>query len=209
MSNPAGVSTAAFGDATHGDARFDAAARAALSAELGISDQWAYIYQVHGTAVARATEPGDCGEADIIMTSIVGLPIVIATADCVPIVLWSNTTVGIVHAGWRGAAAGVVVTAIQAMEADGLRVERAAIGPAICRSSFEVGDDVLGLFPGFESTTDWGTPAVDLVGSLRKQLGAIPHVVEDICTFEDEAYFSYRRDATKGRQVTVAWLPNA
>jgi purine-nucleoside/S-methyl-5'-thioadenosine phosphorylase / adenosine deaminase len=208
MIDPAGMSTAAFGDATYGDARFDTHARAALSAELDISAEWAYIYQVHGTTVARAVKPGNCGEADIIITSVPGLPIAIATADCVPIVLWSQSAVGVVHAGWRGAAAGVVTTAVRAMEADGSVVERAAIGPAICHTSFEVGEDVRTMFPGFESSTDWGTPSVDLVGVVRSQLGVIPHVVEDVCTFEDEGYFSYRRNATTGRQVTVAWLPN-
>ncbi len=208
MSEGVSVADAAFGDATYGDARFDSRARARFSADLGISDEWAYIFQVHGTAFVAATGPGNCGEADIILTTVPGLPVAIATADCVPIVLWSETTVAVVHAGWRGASAGVVRTAIHAMESDGVPVNRAAIGPAICRSSFEVGEDVLALFPGFGSTTDWGTPAVDLVGAIRDQLGAIPHVVEEICTFEDAAYYSYRRDATKGRQVTVAWLPN-
>lgn len=208
MITPAGVVTAAFGDASQGDARFDDTARRAISDELGISHEWAYVHQVHGTRVALVSESGCWGDADVIMTERRGLPIAIATADCVPVVLMAENAVAIVHAGWRGARAGVIRAAIDAMNDAGHPTLRAAIGPAICKASFEVGPEVGSAFPGFESTTTWGTNAVDLVGAVTASLGAIPLETVAVCTFEDTRYFSHRRNGTKRRQVTVAWLPN-
>lgn len=89
------------------------------------------------------SESGGWGDADVIMTERRGLPIAIATADCVPVVLMAENAVAIVHAGWRGARAGVIRAAIDAMNNAGHPTLRAAIGPAICKASFEVGPEAV------------------------------------------------------------------
>src|SRR4029453_6810882 len=53
-------------------------------------------------------EPGEHAgtEADAAVTAVPGAAIAVQTADCVPIGLEATGAVAVVHAGWRGLAAG-------------------------------------------------------------------------------------------------------
>ena len=207
MITPPGLPGVVFGSRADGDARSDELARTTLSTEFGISSDWATIRQVHGSVVVSADAPGFYGEADGLMTETPGLPIAIATADCVPIVLISEDARAIVHAGWRGVAGGVVAEAIGAMERSGNVVESAVIGPYIGPCCYEVGQEVIDAVGGFASSTRDGGLSLDLGLAVAAQLGSIGVVDLGICTFDDASMASYRQDRTADRQVTVAWLP--
>lgn len=207
MIRPPGFRGAAFGEAAAGDLRVDEAGRRRVADELAISPEWAFVTQVHGTRVVRATTPGLLGEADAVFTTRQALPIAVATADCVPIVLEGVGFAAVIHAGWRGASAGVVEHAVGALQSAGLKVSRAAIGPSIGPCCYEVGDEVAERFPDFSRTTTWGTTSVDIAGSIAESLGSIPVWRSQRCTFTDAELHSYRQNRTKLRQVTVAWLP--
>ncbi len=207
MIRPPGFEGAAFGEAAAGDLRTDEASRRRVADGLGISPEWAFVTQVHGSTVVRATTPGMLGEADAIFTTRQALPVAIATADCVPIVLEGAGFAAVIHAGWRGASAGVVGHAVGELDAAGLKIARAAIGPSIGPCCYEVGDEVAEQFPDFTRTTTWGTTSVDIAGSIEESLGSIPVWRSARCTFTDGELHSYRQNRTKLRQVTVAWLP--
>lgn len=207
MIRPDGFRGAAFGDASDGDARRDASTRNRLSSRLGISEHWASLRQVHGVAVLEVTGPGDQGEADAAWTAVPGLPLVIATADCLPVILEGDRAVGVAHAGWRGAAAGVVGALRQAMEEAGMPPARAAIGPGIGACCFEVGPEVAARFPGHESETDRGMVSVDLAAAVSDALVGLEVWRSPDCTMGDDRYRSHRRDGTPERQVAIAWLP--
>ena len=125
---PPGFRGAAFATAADGDARRFAAARRRLSHRLGVPDAWAYPTQVHGAAVAKAEAAGRVGEADGVFTTVIDLPVAVATADCAPIILEGPAVVAVLHAGWRGATAGVVPAVLAAIKAAGHVVSKAAIG---------------------------------------------------------------------------------
>ncbi len=78
------------------------------------------------------------------------MALAVETADCVPLVLIDTATkcTAIVHAGWRGAVAGVVASAVQAMERIGCRVEAitAYFGPAARACCYEVSPNFLDNF---------------------------------------------------------------
>jgi hypothetical protein len=207
MIRPDGFRGAAFGDSFDGDARRDAPARTGLSSRLGISENWAWLRQVHGAAVVEVMKPGDQGEADAAWTAVPGLPLVIATADCLPVILEGDRAVGVAHAGWRGAAAGVVGALRRAMEEAGMPPVRAAIGPGIGACCFEVGPEVAARFPGHESETDWSMTSVDLAGAVSDALVGLEVWRSPDCTMGDERYRSHRRDGSPERQVAIAWLP--
>ena len=200
-----GFRGAAFGEAADGDARTDPAVRAQWAAALEISSDWATIRQVHGARVRRAVAACDLGEGDGIFTTTPGIPMAVATADCFPVVLEGDGGVAIAHAGWRGAAAGIVEKTRGAMAAAGAPPGRAAIGPGIGPCCFEVGSDVGAAFPEFAATTSWGTPSVDLGGSLAAGMSDLDLWRADGCTMCGEGLHSYRRDKTSLRQITVAW----
>ncbi|MCP4304610.1 MAG: polyphenol oxidase family protein [bacterium] len=207
MIRPPGFSGAAFGTAASGDFRVDQQRRKDISNDLAIPSDWAFVHQVHGAAVVLATRSGKLGEADAIVTSDPGIPVAIATADCVPVIVEADGAVAVVHAGWRGAAAGIVSAAIAALEQSGHSPRRAAIGPSIGPCCYEVGTEVADLFPGYVGATTWGSVSVDIAGYLHEQLGGLDVWRSSECTYTSDELHSWRRDHTKQRQVTVAWLP--
>ncbi len=112
--------------------------------------------QVHGARVA-VVDPsprfGFCvaGDTDGLASDRPGVLLTVTTADCVPVYLLDPVSGGfsLLHAGWRGALAGIVEQGIQALEAlnGAARAEiRVHLGPAICGECYEVGPDVLREF---------------------------------------------------------------
>ncbi len=84
-------------------------------------------------------------KADAIVTNIQKLAIAVVTADCTPILLQDKKAgvIAAVHAGWRGAKAGVIENAVLEMQKLGAKSENifAAIGPMIRQSSYQVSAD--------------------------------------------------------------------
>lgn len=203
---PEGAGNVIFSGAGEGDLRSDPGARLALSRKVGIDSEWATVHQIHGSAVIEVSQPGPAGEADALWTRVPALPLAVFTADCFPVVLHAPAAVGIAHAGWRGAAAGVVGELRTAMGEGGFPVRRALVGPGIGPCCFEVGDEVAERFPGYAAQTTWGTVSVDLVGSIRTQLEGLEVWSGGICTMHDPGWFSHRSSGTPQRQAALAWI---
>jgi YfiH family protein len=189
---------------------------------LGIPS-YALVEQVHGAKIIRVGakragagfEPGSppVGRADGMATASERLPLAIQTADCMPLVLASSEEplLAIVHAGWRGFAAGIVEAGANLFEDP--KSVRAAIGPTIGPDHYEVGEDVaLAVSAGSSASavteTRDGKLFLDLPGTAKRVLRAAGVTkVEDtgLCTAcEPERFFSHRRDGVTGRQVAVA-----
>lgn len=196
----------AFTLAADGDARSDPKARSGIASRLGITAAWGVVDQVHGSSVVEVIEPGDHGEADALFTRTDGVPVAVFTADCFGVVLKGDGGVGVAHAGWRGAEAGVVVELRRRMEETGVRVDEAFIGPGIGRCCFEVGPEVADRFGGFLSTTTWGTTSVDLVGFIRHQLTGVETWNAEGCTMHHPGHHSHRASGTPARMAALAWL---
>jgi YfiH family protein len=177
--------------------------------------------QIHGTRVLTARPGAGRPEADGLVTVTPGHLVGVVTADCVPVLLIdpSHRTAAAVHAGWRGAAAGVLEAALEHME-NTCQTRRddleAVIGPAIGGCCFEVGPEVIEAFR--TRTADVTAPAwlpqpgrwhVDLRVAVRLLLAAsgVRATVLGPCTACDALYHSYRRDrANAGRQLSfVGW----
>ena len=85
--------------------------RARVARHLG-ADTLLGAHQVHGATAITATgpwKPGEGPRADALVTATPGLALGIITADCTPVLLHDPAArvVAAVHAGWRGALAGV------------------------------------------------------------------------------------------------------
>lgn len=204
---PPGVPGVAFGTARDGDARSDQRSRRSISSALGISDAWALIDQVHGSTVLAVKAPGHHGEADGLFTVEEGLPLAVATADCVPVAILGDGATAVVHAGWRGVAAGVVTQALSQFAEHKVRPTSAVLGPHIGSCCYEVGDEVVEAIGGYSATTSWGTTSVSLADAIVHQLEGISTLSVGGCTMEDAALASHRENATPLRQVTVVWNP--
>jgi YfiH family protein len=124
-------------------------AAAALGQE---SAALATCYQIHSAMAVTVDAPFDDQRpwADAIVTGTPGLVCGALAADCAPVLIADPQAriVAAVHAGWRGALAGVVGSAIDAMVwlgADPARMS-AAVGPCIGPASYEVGLEFLDAF---------------------------------------------------------------
>jgi len=196
----------AFSDASDGDVRGDYVRRADLSRRLGISDRWATLTQVHGSKVLEVERPGNQGEGDAMFTSVAGLPLAIFTADCAGVVVLAPGAVGVAHAGWRGAAGGVVAALVTRMRDAGFDPGSASIGPALGPCCLEVGPEVRVRFDGFTAQTSWGSDSIDLYRAVTSQLGGLNVWAANTCTLHEPGWFSHRRDGTLARMATIAWL---
>lgn len=107
--------------------------------------------QVHGSRTRTWKDapagPRVAGEGDGHVTRVPGVLLTVAVADCVPVFIADpvRRAVGLLHSGWRGAAAGVVESGIAALaEAFGSRPADMAVhlGPAVCGECYEVGPEV-------------------------------------------------------------------
>jgi YfiH family protein len=190
-------------------------ARVATSARLPGPEQWVWIDQVHGRAVVEVDAPPvRPPTADASVTTRPGLPLAIVTADCAPVVLANDTAIGLVHAGHRGLAGGVLHAAVERVRARGEGPLRAFLGPCIRAECYEFSAGDLAPFVArfgaeVESRTRTGAPALDLAAGVRIALGeAGIDALDDcgVCTADADDLYSYRRDGTTGRQVTVAVL---
>jgi hypothetical protein len=195
----------AFGTEADGDARSDMVARTTISNALGIPTTWATVSQVHGARVVSVTQPGNQGDADGLITDRSGLPVAVATADCLPVAIVGHRSTALVHAGWRGVAKGVIAEALVAMAEMGDAPVAATIGPHIGSCCYEVGDEVIAAVGGYGATTRWGTTSVDLASAVTDQLDGLAVERIDICTMDDDRFASFRRNGTNTRQVAIAW----
>ena len=88
---------------------------------------------------------GSRPEADAYVTKRLDVAVAILTADCVPVLFADrdNGVIGAAHAGWRGANGGILESTVNMMCANGATLAsiEAVIGPAIAKSSYQVGDD--------------------------------------------------------------------
>lgn len=83
---------------------------------LGAEPKW--LSQVHSSRVVRAEDNNTEEQADAEFTTAAGIPCVVMTADCVPVLLCDKkgTIVAAAHAGWKGLADGVLQTTVAAIE---------------------------------------------------------------------------------------------
>jgi polyphenol oxidase len=103
----------------------------------------AWVRQVHADGVVGVSEAGFAGEADSLVTAETGFSLVVAVADCVPVALVGERSVGMVHSGWRGTLSGIAGRTVREM---GEARVRAYVGPCIRGCCYEVSEELAGEF---------------------------------------------------------------
>lgn len=183
----------------------------------GAPRPWTWLHQVHGAEVVVVTAPGEHAgaDADAAVTVVPGCALAVRSADCAPLVLAAGQAVGVVHAGWRGLAAGVVARAAEALRALDDAPIVAHLGPCIRPGCYEfTGPELEELAERFgedvRGATTWGTRALDLPAAVRAALGQadIDELHDDAgCTACDRRWYSHRARGEAERFATVAWIP--
>lgn len=186
------------------------------------------LKQVHGNQLialphqALLTAPARSVEGDGFIASISGASpgttIAIAAADCAPILLRCGGTLALVHAGWRGLAAGIVESAVRELAVRSGRggTIEALVGPCAHWCCYEVGQEVVtALGKNSCHRETHGDASKKLLSIGRSAASAVSHAIHalgsswtsalayvEICTICDQRFHSFRRDgASAGRNL--------
>jgi YfiH family protein len=188
-----------------------AALRAALGNGRAVS-RFASAVQVHGTHVVEHAD-GWCGwlrsdAGDGHFSRARGIGFAVTVADCVPVfVAHPAGAVALLHAGWRGTAAGILTRAVLVFATYGLAPSelRIHLGPAICGKCYEVSSDVYAKITG--TAVSRPTP-VDLRSVLADQAraGGARHItVSRWCTrCDNDRFFSHRAGDSARQAAAIA-----
>ncbi|WP_311442962.1 polyphenol oxidase family protein [Ezakiella coagulans] len=163
----------------------------------------AKTYQKHTKNVVLNPHPGEYYNVDGFVTS--STPIMIVTADCIPLLLKGKKKAALVHAGWRGVQKRIYFEAINKMNEDKKDI-KAYLLPSISKLSFQVGEDFIDEFKGRYGFRNFATKdkvegkyLYDLKSFVKFELinfGIKPEniFIEDIDTYCDTRFHSYRRE---------------
>lgn len=169
-----------------------------------------FMNQVHGNTVMVVNEYSHIDPTcDALITTNPEVSLAVMVADCIPLLLISNSVVGAVHVGRAGLVSRIAVKALEVMRQNGARDIHAVMGPSICGKCYEVPialqEEVTAVHPSSYSTTRNSTPALDLQAGLVAELLAENVIFETstVCTMENSSYFSHRRDNPTGRFAGV------
>jgi YfiH family protein len=171
------------------------------------------VRQVHGARAASCAallETGADGwtaaptvEADAVVCAGRAAVLAVQVADCAPVLVVDprSGAAAVIHAGWRGTARGVVRTAVRQLIGGGAAARSllVAIGPCICPSCYEVGQEVARRLPESADPIR-GRPgkfALDLAHAVAVSLIAEGLTDANIdrcgaCSRCDERLFSHR-----------------
>ncbi|MHB1016903.1 MAG: polyphenol oxidase family protein [Coriobacteriia bacterium] len=190
-----------------------------------LRDRLTTATQVHGTAVTRVgatgsgsgshvnRDRGPINATDALWTTERGVPLLMMFADCVPIILVrpSIPAVAVVHAGWRGTAAGVIQAAASELRALPGRDDLSAyVGPHIGPCCYEVGPECVSHFGSTFVTITAASTHLDLGAAVADALerSGVPEGRQwhlGICTAHNtDHFYSHRAEGPTGRHGALA-----
>lgn len=195
--------------------------------KLVLSDQWHHnhildVKEEHcGMGIFKDRNYSD---VDGLITNIIGIPLVTFYADCVPIYYYDSEkkVIAMTHAGWRGTSTAIVRDMIKKMVDEyGCNTNniKVAIGPAICKSCYEVDKQVIDSMTFdfaskyYDYHEDKDKYHIDLKGINMELARACGILIENIevtnyCTkCQSELLFSHRAHGNnRGTQIGLMML---
>ncbi|MFR1850876.1 MULTISPECIES: peptidoglycan editing factor PgeF [Clostridia] len=169
--------------------------------------------QIHSNIVNKVDKDniGQIIDGDAIITNEKNVPLLILTADCVPVVLVDkvNKAVGLVHAGWRGTYGKICSETLQSMKENyNTNTEDvvAIIGPSIGKCCYEVSYDLVEKFSALLPNADEKIYEIrdekyyldlwEINTQILKEFGVLKSNIinMNICTSCNcDRFFSYRK----------------
>ena len=176
-----------------------------------------YMDQVHGNRVQSISSVSSpIIETDALVSASDNLILGILSADCLPIAISKKdgSVFAIIHAGWRGLISGVIQTCLSSFIKDEIKLT-AWIGPSISGGFYEVGPELYDAFMKSDEHSQSNFKRVnpkkwlfDLNGEAKRILNNhnVEVHVSNQCTYTNyDLFYSYRRDQTENRLLTMIW----
>ena len=179
-----------------------------------------YNTQVHGATVSVIKTIDDKEnngeEADGLLTSLKNVPLLIFTADCVPLVFYDSEkrVVGLAHAGWRGTYDNIAGEIVEILIKDYKCVKeniKVIIGPSVSGDNYEVSYELVEKFAVYNIDNYYKKCRekyyLDL-WAINKGLLKCAGILEEnitatnFCTVKDNnQFFSYRLDNATAKRI--------
>ncbi|MDH5718480.1 MAG: polyphenol oxidase family protein [Spirochaetia bacterium] len=183
-----------------------------------------FLKQVHGTNgfLLPKKEMSNVfwGEADFAYTETESLPVIVRTADCIPILFWHPdfSLCGAIHAGWRGLHQNILTVVIQKLKEkyEEKQIKKLCffVGPFIAENSYEVEKDTYSKFDSNFSKDSHkkNKKLLNLKKILINQFLEIKIskdsiIWNDIDTFNSSEFFSHRC-GHKERNIFLIYIKN-
>jgi YfiH family protein len=175
-----------------------------------------YMDQIHGKNLgfisSHSSKP--IANTDALFSSSTNLALAVFSADCLPIALCKTdgSEFAIIHAGWKGLVSGVVETSISSFTNSSNLC--AWIGPSISKQNYEVGKDLYDAFMAKDKNSILNFSKRDSYKFLFNLQGEAERILKkykinvqtsDICTYNSSSLYSYRKEETENRIVTIIW----
>jgi hypothetical protein len=149
---------------------------------------------------------------DGLITSLKGVYLAVKTADCFPILIYDEErqVVAAIHSGCESTRLQILEVVLKIMydryacKAENIKVE---IGAGISRKNYQVSDEIAESFrKTFEDMEideylDLNKIIVDT--AMRNNILAKNMTLCGDCTYDDDKYYSFRRDKTQKRQLSI------
>ena len=170
---------------------------------IGFQNQVATMDQTHSSEIAFA-DSNISYKCDGIYTNKIKLPLVVKTADCVPLLMESSKGVSATHAGWRGLEKSIFEKSLDIHEISSLKI---SIGPHARKCCYEVGVEFLKTFNNSINKVN-DKYYLDLTKNIKQFAFENNINLEDttVCTICNKEYFSYRKNKTNERQFSFIWI---
>ncbi|MBC8089592.1 MAG: polyphenol oxidase family protein [Phycisphaerae bacterium] len=180
-------------------------------ARLGVH-RLAAAHQIHGTAVS-VHQGGWTGwlrqrDVDGHVTTVPGTALAVTIADCTPVFIAHESGIALLHAGWRGTAAGILKVGLEAMAQLGMNPVDCSmhLGPSICAPCYEVGPEVLRAVTGLPASEKGHLDVRAVLAEQAYASGVRSIDVSKWCTRCSGGRFYSHRAGDAGRQLGVLAL---
>lgn len=201
--------------------------RERLAEYLGLDlNRFVWMDQIEGPhvqVVDEAKKPIPVNESrpalpnvDAIITTCVDMPLVVLTADAVPVLLGDDEAgvIAAINASKWGVRAGILANTLEKMVKLGARLNHmhALLGPSAtgrsCFVSAAEAQDIEAHIPHSTGQNKNGKWVLDLRSGITHYLlqqGIAGMNVDPRCTIEDKAFYSTTREGKTGRQAGIIW----
>ena len=180
-----------------------------------------YMNQVHGKSVGIinnfSNEP--IPNTDALFTKSNKVSLAIMSADCLPVAITNTegTEIALLHAGWKGLSSGIIQETLKIFNTDNKGL-KSWLAPCISQMKYEVGIDVYEAFMNVDEESVKNFQQVDSKKWLFDLKAEAARVLINLnvqvfqsnyCTYTDkDMFYSYRRNKTDKRVLTLLWRKN-
>ncbi len=186
-----------------------------LFSHLGFKDieKCIFMDQIHSSKVEIYDESLENLSCDGLISIEKNTALCVLSADCLPLILWHESGItAALHSGRKGSFENILKECVDKIYTKNPNLDMQKfhlfILPSICAKNYEIDGEIL-EFAKVEFKDFLYERRLDLKALVKFQaqnLGIKNIVDSNICSFDDKTFYSYRRDKTSKRFVSVVYL---